>query len=112
MALKGEQNISFVSYLRRKKRREEEDKREEKEEEEKKKRGRAKRYGFYYGFLWFLVWLTWISCIDTCLWVVGCKKPNPRMNFVWKVRISMIFDFEYGIMCNLDFGRDFYGFQT
>ena len=28
------------------------------------------------------------------------------------VRISMIFDFEYGIMCILDFGRDFYGFQT
>ena len=23
----------------------------------------------------------------------------------------MIFDFEYGIMCILDFGRDFYGFQ-
>ena len=55
--------------------------------------------------------------MDTCLWVVGCKKPNPRMNScmesrVWKVRISMIFDFEYGIMCILNFGRDFYGFQT
>ena len=28
-----------------------------------------------------LVWITWIYCIDTCLWVVGCKKSNPRMNF-------------------------------
>ena len=37
------------------------------------------------------------------------KKEKPRR----KVRISMIFDFEYGIMCILDFGRDFfYGFQT
>ena len=35
------------------------------------------------------------------------KREKPR-----KVRISMIFDFEYGIMCILDFGRDFYGFQT
>ena len=29
-----------------------------------------------------------------------------------KGKDSMIFDFEYGIMCILDFGRDFYGFQT
>ena len=26
-----------------------------------------------YGSHGFLV-------IDTCLWVVGCKKPNPRIN--------------------------------
>ena len=26
-----------------------------------------------YGFVW-------ISCLDICLWVVGCRKPNPRMN--------------------------------
>ena len=31
------------------------------------------------------------------------KRKVPR-----KVRISMIFDFEYGIMCILDFGRDFF----
>ena len=36
------------------------------------------------------------------------KKENPRR----KVWISMIFDFEYGIMCFLNFGRDFYVFQT
>ena len=36
------------------------------------------------------------------------KEEKPRR----KVRISMIFDFEYGIMCILNFGRNFYGFQT
>ena len=35
------------------------------------------------------------------------KREKPR-----KVRISMIFDFEYGIMCILDLDRDFYGFKT
>ena len=45
-----------------------------KEEEEEKL-----RYGFY-DFWYGIVWITWISCIDTCLWVVGCRKPNPRMN--------------------------------
>ena len=44
-------------------------------------------------------------------WKKRKKKEKPRRK-VWKVRISMIFDFEYGIMCILDFGRDFYGFQT
>ena len=91
------------------KRREEEKREEEEEEEKKKKKGRAKRYGtmnfcmdlwiFLYGTLYRFVW------IHVCgLWVMGCKKPNPRMNScmesrVWKARISMIFDFEYGIMC-------------
>ena len=36
------------------------------------------------------------------------KKEKPRK----KVRTSMIFDFEYGIMCILNFGRDLDGFQT
>ena len=35
------------------------------------------------------------------------KREKPR-----KVRISMIFYFEYGLMCILDFSRDCYGFQT
>ena len=30
-----------------------------------------------YGFVW-------ISCLDICLWIVGCRKPNPIMNYVWK----------------------------
>ena len=55
--------------------------------------------------------------MDTCLWVVGCKKPNPRMNSciesrVWILTLSMeimnfVWDYVY-----LDHGRDFYGFQT
>ena len=50
---------------------------EEEEEEEKKKKGGGVQEGFkgmeLYGFVW-------ISCLDMCLWVVGCRKPNPRMN--------------------------------
>ena len=29
-------------------------------------------YDFWYGSLEI--------CMDTCLWVVGCNKPNPRIN--------------------------------
>ena len=25
--------------------------------------------------------------MDTCLWVVGCKKPNPRMNSCMESRV-------------------------
>ena len=25
--------------------------------------------------------------MDTCLWVVGCKKPNPRMNSCLESRV-------------------------
>ena len=32
-------------------------------------------------------WIIWISCMDTCLWVVGCKKPNPRMNSCMESRV-------------------------
>ena len=55
--------------------------REEEEEEGGAKKGMETNleYGFY-DFWYRIVWITWISCIDTCLWVVGCRKPNPRMN--------------------------------
>ena len=48
--------------------------------------------------------------MDTCLWVVGCKKPNPRMNScmesrVWNLTLSMDlwifvwnYDYLYGYM--------------
>ena len=26
------------------------------------------------------VWNFVYICMDTCLWVVGCEKPNPKMN--------------------------------
>ena len=54
--------------------RDEGEKKKMREEEEAKL-----RYGFY-DFWYGIVWITWISCIDTCLWVVGCRKRNPRMN--------------------------------
>ena len=37
----------------------------------------------------------WISCMDSCLWVVGCKKPNPRMNSCME---SKVWTQEYGIL--------------
>ena len=46
------------------------------------------RYGCFdfglelYGFVW-------ISYLDICLWIVGCRKPNPRMNYVWKLTLIM-----------------------
>ena len=81
--------LSFLRDQNVEKRREEE-KREEEEEQEKKKRREEERE---IKKVWKLtlsmdssmdhmdfVWITWISCIDTCLWVVGCRKPNPRMS--------------------------------
>ena len=48
-----------------------------------------------YGNFKVLVWITWISCIDIWLWVVGCKKPNPRMNFCMDSSMDF-YDFWYG----------------
>ena len=43
-----------------------------------------------YGLLGFLVW------IHVCgLWVVGCKKPNPRMNSCME---SRVWNQVYGIL--------------
>ena len=42
-------------------------------------RSRPKRYGCL-DFGLELYGSVWISCLDICLWVVGCRKPNPRMN--------------------------------
>ena len=43
--------------------------------------------------------------MDICLWVVGCKKPNPRMNScmesrvrVWILTLSMESNIEYGLL--------------
>ena len=70
----------LVSFVRGAKTvdRERGEQRKRREEEEEK----IKRYGCFdfslelYGFVW-------ISCLDICLWIVGCRKPNPRMNYVW-----------------------------
>ena len=51
-------------------------KREEEEEEEKKKRREEEGEKFKQAKVWNFVYI----CMDTCLWVVGCEKPNPKMN--------------------------------
>ena len=52
--------------------------RRRREEEEKRSKGKL-RYGTW-DFCMELYGFVWISCLDMCLWVVGCRKPNPRMN--------------------------------
>ena len=40
--------------------------------------------------------------MDTCLWVVGCKKPNPRINSCMELYGTMNISMElYGIVWNL-----------
>ena len=57
-----------------------EEKREEEEEEEKKKRRRGEaKIKKGMDSMIFNMELVYI-CMDTCLWVVGCEKPNPKMN--------------------------------
>ena len=44
---------------------------------------------------WILIWnfgFVWISCLDICLWVMGCRKPNPRMNLCMETKLK------YGFM--------------
>ena len=59
--------------------REREEQRSEEEEKMEEPSKAQLRYGCFdfglelYGFVR-------ISCLDICLWVVGCRKPNPRMN--------------------------------
>ena len=46
-------------------------------EEEEKNRGSQDKKGM--DFMIFDMELVYI-CMDTCLWVVGCEKPNSKMN--------------------------------
>ena len=39
-----------------------------------------------------LIWnfgFVWISCLDICLWVMGCRKPNPRMNLCMEIPLFL-----------------------
>ena len=41
---------------------------------------------------WILIWnfcFVWISCLDICLWVMGCRKPNPRMNLCMEIPLFL-----------------------
>ena len=72
---------------------EEKKKRRERGEEQKERRGgrrepSQKRYGCLdFGFE--LYGFVWISCLDICLWVVGCRKPNPRMNLCMEIPLFL-----------------------
>ena len=70
------------------KRRGEEEEEEEEEEHKKKMKERSSSKAKRYGTLYIFAWITWISCIDTCLWVVGCRKPNPRMSSCMEIIIN------------------------
>ena len=70
----------------------------EREEEKKKERRRGRRWRSQdqasqrYGCLDFgleLYGFVWISCLDICLWVVGCRKPNPRMNLCMEIPLFL-----------------------
>ena len=57
--------------------------REEEEGEPSQKRYGCLDFGLeLYGFVW-------ISCLDICLWVVGCRKPNPRMNLCMEIPLFL-----------------------
>ena len=55
-----------LSFSRDQKRKRERRRREE--EENRRRKEEQKVWNFVY------------ICMDTCLWVVGCEKPNPKMN--------------------------------
>ena len=63
-----------------------------------KKRRRRRRRGEVQAKLqkgmdaWILIWnfgFVWISCLDICLWVMGCRKPNPRMNLCMEIPLFL-----------------------
>ena len=62
---------------------------------------------------WILIWnfgFVWISCLDICLWVMGCRKPNPRMNLC----MELLTLYMNSIMNHMDFvwdSREGYEFQ-
>ena len=55
-------------------------------EGEKKKKRKKKRRGGVQERLKGME-LVYI-CMDTCLWVVGCEKPNPKMNACMEIIIN------------------------
>ena len=71
--------LSFLRDQKRKRERRRGEEEEEEEEEEKKKRREGERKSKRYGTMTMSMELC-IDCMDTYLWVVGCEKPNPKMN--------------------------------
>ena len=46
--------------------------------------------------------------MDTCLWVVGCKKPNPRMDSCMESRVrNPPFEVGFMVYCKvMEFGLE------
>ena len=58
----------------------------------KKRRGRRRDQGQKGMDAWILIWnfgFVWISCLDICLWVMGCRKPNPRMKLCMEIPLFL-----------------------
>ena len=71
-------------------RRGEEEEEEEEEEEKKKRRGGVQERFKGMDSMIFGMELVYI-CMDTCLWVVGCEKPNPKMSSCMEIIINPFF---------------------
>ena len=66
----------------------------------KRRRGRGRRRGeekrrdqVQKGMdAWILIWnfgFVWISCLYISLWVMGCRKPNPRRNLCMEIPLFL-----------------------
>ena len=74
-------NWSLIFERPKKNRRERREGEKKKKRKRKRRRREAKKKGMdFYDFWYGIIWIPWISCINICLWVVGCRKSNPRMN--------------------------------
>ena len=63
--------------------------RREEEEEEEEEDGDQASQGMD---AWILIWnfgFVWISCLDISLWVMGCRKPNPRRNLCMEIPLFL-----------------------
>ena len=83
---KSNWSLIFESQNRRERERGEEKREVEEEEEKKKRRCEAKIKKGMDSMI--LVWNLVHICIDTCLWVMGCRKPNPRMSSCMEIIIN------------------------
>ena len=80
--------VSFWRPNREEKREEEKEEEERKRKEEDSSQDQASQ-----GMdAWILIWnfgFVWISCLDISLWVMGCRKPNPRRNLCMEIPLFL-----------------------
>ena len=68
------------------------EKKEGEKKRKRKRRWRSQDQGQKGMDAWILIWnfgFIWISCLDICLWVMGCRKPNPRMNLCMEIPLFL-----------------------